>query len=104
MRKLDVTKIGESTVTGEPQSRVIVHLQLTDWPDKSIPGNTGHLVQLVQLTHVLMTTHNTGPQSGPLLVHCSAGVGRTGECNKGVKRRSYKLQINLFNELRNLCL
>jgi len=78
VRKLDVTKIGESTVTGEPQSRVIVHLQLTDWPDKSIPGNTGHLVQLVQLTHVLMTTHNTGPQSGPLLVHCSAGVGRTG--------------------------
>ena len=79
VRKLDVTKLSEANVSDEDRSRVIVHLQLTDWPDRTAPGSTGHLVQLVQLTHVLLNTHNTGPQRGPLLVHCSAGVGRTGE-------------------------
>ena len=65
-------------VAGE--NRVIIHLQLTDWPDRSAPGHAGHLVQLVQLTHVMLNTHTVGPQGqdGPLLVHCSAGVGRTG--------------------------
>ena len=76
MRKLDVTKM--CGVAGE--NRVIIHLQLTDWPDRSAPGHAGHLVQLVQLTHVMLNTHTAGPQGqgGPLLVHCSAGVGRTG--------------------------
>lgn len=78
VRKLDVTRSSKGGLGGEDNGRVIVHLQMTDWPDRSAPGggDPGHLVTLVQLTHVLLNTHNTG--GGPLLVHCSAGVGRTG--------------------------
>ena len=82
VRKLDVTRLAggeeeeeEAGVAGH--NRVIIHLQLTDWPDRAAPGDAGHLVQLVQLTHVMVNTHSGGA-GGPLLVHCSAGVGRTG--------------------------
>ena len=78
VRKLDVTKTG-GLAGGE--NRVIIHLQLTDWPDRAAPGHAGHLVQLTQLTQVMLNTQTGtgGPQvGGPLLVHCSAGVGRTG--------------------------
>ena len=92
VRKLDVTRLGggEEEEVGEEEeggagvgvaghNRVIIHLQLTDWPDRAAPGHghAGHLVQLVQLTHVMVNTHSGGA-GGPLLVHCSAGVGRTG--------------------------
>ena len=68
VRKLDVTKVGG--VAGE--NRVIIHLQLTDWPDRAAPGHAGHLVQLVQLTQVMLNTGTAAPQApgGPLLVHC----------------------------------
>ena len=59
-----------ASVAGE--NRVIIHLQLTDWPDRAAPGHAGHLVQLVQLTHVMLNTHSAASQGpgGPLLVHC----------------------------------
>ena len=34
MRKLDVTKSTKGGLGGEDSGRVIVHLQLTDWPDR----------------------------------------------------------------------
>ena len=64
------------SVAGE--NRVIIHLQLTDWPDRAAPGHAGHLVQLVQLTHVMLNTHSAASQGpgGPLLVHCRSTVSR----------------------------
>ena len=66
------------SVAGE--NRVIIHLQLTDWPDRAAPGHAGHLVQLVQLTQVMLNTHTgtAAPQApgGPLLVHCRSTVRR----------------------------
>ena len=34
MRKLDVTRAGKGGLGAEESGRVIVHLQLTDWPDR----------------------------------------------------------------------
>ena len=50
-------------------------MQLTNWPDRAAPADPGSLVQLVQLTRALQAA---APARAPLLVHCSAGVGRTG--------------------------
>jgi len=74
VRKLDVSHKKEGT------SRVVIHIQFTSWRDRGVPVEPAHLVQLVQLTRVLgsQPSEDRGVREPPLLVHCSAGVGRTG--------------------------
>ena len=77
MRKLDVTHRG----AGECSNRVIVHIQFTNWMDRSAPDEAANLIQLVQLTRVMYNQFSSkqADTPSPLLVHCSAGVGRTGD-------------------------
>ncbi|XP_037351543.1 receptor-type tyrosine-protein phosphatase V-like isoform X2 [Talpa occidentalis] len=59
----------------QQQQRRVKQLQFTTWPDHSIPEAPGSLLAFLELVHE--QAHATqGP--GPILVHCSAGVGRTG--------------------------
>ncbi|XP_068129588.1 receptor-type tyrosine-protein phosphatase kappa-like isoform X2 [Hyperolius riggenbachi] len=51
----------------------VEQLHYLRWPDHGVPRNTSDMVQLVEL----MNRCNT-PGSGPVIVHCSAGIGRTG--------------------------
>ncbi|RUS73294.1 hypothetical protein EGW08_018943, partial [Elysia chlorotica] len=64
IRHLRLSKSGES-------SRNLTQFHFTAWPDKSIPESPWGLVDLHQRVMSV-------PGSGPILVHCSAGVGRTG--------------------------
>jgi len=76
VRKLDVTHRGK----GQCANRVVVHIQFTNWLDRSAPEDAGNLIQLVQLTRVMYNQFSNKQEDtpSPLLVHCSAGVGRTG--------------------------
>lgn len=64
------------------QERTIWHLQYTDWPEHGCPEDLkGFLSYLEEIQSVRRHTNSASePQSPnpPLLVHCSAGVGRTG--------------------------
>lgn len=64
------------------QERTIWHLQYTDWPEHGCPEDLkGFLSYLEEIQSVRRHTNSTSePRSPnpPLLVHCSAGVGRTG--------------------------
>ncbi|XP_077323168.1 receptor-type tyrosine-protein phosphatase epsilon-like [Lithobates pipiens] len=51
----------------------VEHLQYLRWPDHGVPRNTSDLVQLIELMNKCHT-----PGAGPVIVHCSAGIGRTG--------------------------
>ncbi|CAG5136093.1 unnamed protein product [Candidula unifasciata] len=72
-----------NTNTGE--SRVITHLQFTSWPDYGVPPAAPFLDFLFRVRYVqeaatremgaAWTGHPLGP---PIVVHCSAGIGRTG--------------------------
>ena len=46
---------------------------LTSWPDQRVPDFTAQLMSLYR--HVAATS---SPSDYPILVHCNAGVGRTG--------------------------
>lgn len=69
--------------TGE--SREITHLQFTSWPDYGVPPATEFLdflfyVRAVQeqATKTLGSAWTGHPLGPPIIVHCSAGIGRTG--------------------------
>ena len=51
----------------------ITQYHFTSWPDHGVPEMTGPIVALHK-----MVMSGWKKEGGPILVHCSAGVGRTG--------------------------
>lgn len=63
------------------KERQIWHLQYTDWPDHGCPddmyGFLGFLDEIESIQRLAESEEGSGKKS-PIVVHCSAGVGRTG--------------------------
>uniref|UniRef100_A0A8C1YBN3 protein-tyrosine-phosphatase n=1 Tax=Cyprinus carpio TaxID=7962 RepID=A0A8C1YBN3_CYPCA len=57
------------------QSRKVQHYWYTSWPDHKTPESAGPLLQLV---NDVEEDRRGFTSSGPVIVHCSAGIGRTG--------------------------
>ncbi|KAM4734375.1 receptor-type tyrosine-protein phosphatase beta isoform 2-T2 [Anableps anableps] len=55
--------------------RLVRQFHYTVWPDHGVPESTQSLIQFVRTVRDYV---NRTPGSGPTVVHCSAGVGRTG--------------------------
>ncbi|KAJ8376178.1 hypothetical protein SKAU_G00067580 [Synaphobranchus kaupii] len=53
--------------------REVTHIQFTSWPDHGVPGEPHLLLKLRRRVNAFKNFF-----SGPIVVHCSAGVGRTG--------------------------
>ncbi|XP_013387209.1 receptor-type tyrosine-protein phosphatase eta isoform X2 [Lingula anatina] len=66
IRILDV-QLGNNT-------RTVRHFNFTVWPDFGCPDTTRSLLEFVKVVR----THIKPDIQGPICVHCSAGVGRTG--------------------------
>lgn len=64
------------------QQRSVWHIQYTDWPDHSCPQDTQGFIAFMGEVDAVRR-HATGDigshlSSSPVVVHCSAGVGRSG--------------------------
>uniref|UniRef100_A0A8D3CRY0 protein-tyrosine-phosphatase n=1 Tax=Scophthalmus maximus TaxID=52904 RepID=A0A8D3CRY0_SCOMX len=57
------------------QTRVLQHYWYTSWPDHKTPDSA---MPLLQLMADVETERRAAAATGPLIVHCSAGIGRTG--------------------------
>ena len=57
------------------QSRTVRQFQFVDWPDQGVPKSAEAILELIGQVH---KTKEQFGQTGPICVHCSAGVGRTG--------------------------
>jgi protein tyrosine phosphatase len=53
------------------ESRIITHIQYTNWPDNGLPDKNSDLLTICSQMDIL--SYNT-----PTIIHCSAGIGRTG--------------------------
>ncbi|KAF2204798.1 tyrosine-protein phosphatase non-receptor type 6 [Delitschia confertaspora ATCC 74209] len=65
--------------------REITQLQYSHWPDFGAPAHPAHLLGLIEQCDAVVRQVNGGsasqpdpPNGRPVLVHCSAGCGRTG--------------------------
>ncbi|XP_067677277.1 receptor-type tyrosine-protein phosphatase alpha-like [Haliotis asinina] len=65
-RHLKVT----SNTTGECRS--VIQFHFTSWPDHGVPDT------LALVNYIWLVRRTASETDGPLLVHCSAGIGRTG--------------------------
>uniref|UniRef100_A0A3Q0SCA5 protein-tyrosine-phosphatase n=1 Tax=Amphilophus citrinellus TaxID=61819 RepID=A0A3Q0SCA5_AMPCI len=70
LRKLEVTRLDQK----EPV-RYIWHYQYLSWPDHGVPNEPGGVLWFLEEVN---RTQSTIPHTGPIIVHCSAGIGRTG--------------------------
>ncbi|XP_066504490.1 receptor-type tyrosine-protein phosphatase C isoform X3 [Hoplias malabaricus] len=68
IRRLTLMNRKEKTV-----ERDVTHIQFTSWPDHGVPGDPGLLLKLRRRVNSFKNVF-----SGPIVTHCSAGVGRTG--------------------------
>ncbi|XP_021422475.2 receptor-type tyrosine-protein phosphatase V isoform X2 [Oncorhynchus mykiss] len=60
---------------GFPVERTVTHYYYTAWPDQGVPND---LSSLCAFTEYVRQHLDTLPLLGPAVVHCSAGVGRSG--------------------------
>ncbi|XP_029969876.1 receptor-type tyrosine-protein phosphatase R, partial [Salarias fasciatus] len=57
------------------QTRTLQHYWYTSWPDHKTPDSA---LPLLQLMADVEADRRAAPAAGPVVVHCSAGIGRTG--------------------------
>ncbi|CAJ0587081.1 unnamed protein product, partial [Mesorhabditis spiculigera] len=58
---------------GEPLIREVKQLQYTAWPDHGVPDHPTPFLVFLKRVRTL-----NPPDAGPIVSHCSAGIGRTG--------------------------
>eukprot|EP00026_Physarum_polycephalum_P004129 Phypoly_transcript_04146.p1 GENE.Phypoly_transcript_04146~~Phypoly_transcript_04146.p1 ORF type:complete len:580 (+),score=86.30 Phypoly_transcript_04146:82-1821(+) len=81
----------------QAQTRKVLHYQYEGWPDHGVPPSAAPIRELVRTIEKEKegAQHLPTPQPSPMVVHCSAGVGRT-----GTFVTIHMTLLRLFHELR----
>ncbi|XP_052602825.1 receptor-type tyrosine-protein phosphatase S isoform X11 [Peromyscus californicus insignis] len=84
------------------QSRTVRQFQFTDWPEQGAPKSGEGFIDFIGQVH---KTKEQFGQDGPISVHCSAGVGRTGvfiTLSIVLERMRYEGVVDIFQTVKVL--
>ncbi|XP_077598529.1 receptor-type tyrosine-protein phosphatase delta isoform X29 [Stigmatopora nigra] len=84
------------------QSRTVRQFQFTDWPEQGVPKSGEGFIDFIGQVH---KTKEQFGQDGPISVHCSAGVGRTGvfiTLSIALERMRYEGVVDVFQTVKML--
>ncbi|XP_076087114.1 tyrosine-protein phosphatase non-receptor type 11-like isoform X2 [Mytilus galloprovincialis] len=74
-REFELYREGRDGKQLESTPRSIYHYHFLPWPDYGVPGDPGSVLNFLNIVN---TKQDSIKEAGPVVVHCSAGIGRTG--------------------------
>jgi len=107
IKKENTTRRIEIKLNTTNETKIISQLHYTNWPDHGVPKNSKTFLELIKLTNELNLNKS------PIIVHCSAGVGRTGTFivvhywlskinsikQKTLKRKNEEIKVNIIETI-----
>ena len=85
---------------GNKMERVLRQFHFTIWPDHGVPDEPSPLLHFVRAV-----MKSNSPNAGPMVVHCSAGVGRTGTfitLHTELQRIEKEGRVDIFNTVQGM--
>jgi tyrosine-protein phosphatase non-receptor type 6 len=73
LRRLELRPIDESA-----PYRVVTQVQFVSWPDHGVPSSTDPALSCLKYVDKQQRDAERNDKAGPMVIHCSAGIGRTG--------------------------
>lgn len=85
---------------GSKTERIVRQFHFTIWPDHGVPDEPSPLLNFVR-----KVTNSNSNNAGPMVVHCSAGVGRTGTfitLHSQLARIKQENNLDIFTFVQNM--